>query len=88
MALAGEDPPGTAAEVTETLRTGIEQTIAAGRLNPWCELCKAPRDAWSFEIATLENRTLADVWPALKREEAAQLETQAVMKAEARHSRN
>lgn len=88
MAIAGEDPPASAEQTLIQLRDAIEQTIAAGRINPRCELCQAPRDQWTFETATLENRTLAEVLPALKREEAAQLATQASIKAEERAARN
>jgi hypothetical protein len=88
MAGAGEEPPGTAAGAVDGLKAGIEEAIAAGGMNPWCELCRAPRDQWSFEVATIENRKLAELLPALKHQEAAQLATQAAIIAERRASRN
>jgi hypothetical protein len=88
IALAGEAPPATAESMTEQARAGLDAAIAAHTINPWCELCKAKREQWSFEVAELPGKTLAEVLPALKRQEAAQLATQASIKAEERAARN
>lgn len=88
IALAGEAPPATAESMTEQARAGLDAAIASKAINPWCELCKARREHWSFEVAELPGRTLAEVLPALKRSEAEQLQTQARFKAEARADRN
>lgn len=88
MAATFQEPPGIQEQALELLRGSIEQTIAGGRLNPQCEICKAPRDQWSFEIATIDGVTLDEIMPALRHQEAAQMQTQAAIKAEERHRRN
>lgn len=88
IALAGEAPPATVESMTESAKAGIESAIAAKSLDPWCALCGAPREQWSFEVAELADRTLAQVMPALRASEAEQIATQTRMKAEARALRN
>jgi hypothetical protein len=88
IALAGEAPPATVESMTELAKASLEAAIAAKTIKPVCELCKAPRDQWSFEVAELADRTLAEVMPALRASEAEQIATQARFKAEARALRN
>jgi hypothetical protein len=88
IALAGEAPPATAEEMKDRAVVALEAAIESKAINPWCELCKAPRGFWSFEVAELPGRTLAEIMPELKRQEAAQMQTQAAMKAEDRARRN
>lgn len=88
IALAGEAPPATAENMTEQARAGLDGAIASKAINPWCELCNAPRDQWAFEVAEIPGRTLADVLPELRRNEAEQLASQASIKAEERARRN
>lgn len=88
MAVAGEEPPETAAAIVDQLRSAIEQTIAAGRIDPWCALCRAPREQWTFEIVAIPGRTLDEIMPSLRAVEGAQLNYAASLRAEQRHSRN
>lgn len=88
MAAAFQCPPGTPEEALELCRSSIERNIATKQIEPRCGLCQAPRESWSFEIATLPGRTLDDVMPALRASEAAQMETAAAVQAVERHSRN
>lgn len=88
IALAGEAPPATAESMREQAIAGLESAIASKTINPWCELCQAPRDQWTFEVAELPDRTLAEIMPELKRQEAAQIRSAAAIKAGARAARN
>jgi len=88
MAAAFQCPPGTQEEAIELCRSSIERNIADKQMQPWCGICAAPRNSWSFEIASLPGLTLDAVMPALRASEAAQMETAATVKAVERHSRN
>jgi hypothetical protein len=88
IALAGDSPPATAENMTEQARAGIDGAIEAKLINPWCELCKARREQWIFEVKEVPDRTLAEIAPELRRQEAAQMQTQAAIKAGERAARN
>jgi hypothetical protein len=47
-------------------------------LNPWCVLCRAPRDSWVFELAPTVWSSMAEALPALRAAEAAQRVTAAI----------
>lgn len=88
MAFVGEQPPETAESIAQTARDGIEAAIASGTLNGWCALCRAQRETWQFEVKLIPDTTLEALMPALKRQEAEQLRSQAAILADDRHSRN
>jgi hypothetical protein len=74
--------------MTEAARATVDTAIEGKRINPFCGICKARREHWSFEVAELPGRTLAEVLPALQREEAEQVQTRERIHAEARANRN
>jgi hypothetical protein len=66
----------------------MDAAIKAHLIHPWCELCKAPREQWTFEVAELPGKSLSEILPELKRQEADQIATQASIKAAERAARN
>lgn len=88
MAATVQEPPGTEAEGAAILKTAIEEAIASGRINPVCALCKAPRDQWAFEIATIEGVTFEQIRPGLEKQESEMRDYQAQVRAQARAARN
>lgn len=88
MASAGQEPPGTAAESLAIVKEAIEAAIAAKKINPYCAICRAPREHWNFEVATIPGRTLEELRPALEREERNQAQTAAAIAATQRAMNN
>lgn len=58
-----------------TLRGTITKMLADGVLNPWCDLCEASSDTWTYEVGRTPYRTLAEAQPHLDASERAQRAT-------------
>lgn len=59
----------------------LDEAIAKHVLNPWCELCKAPREKWHIETGRTKWTTLTEAMPHLRAEEQAQRESAEQIKA-------
>jgi len=88
MASAAQEPPGSKDEALEIVKATIEAAIASKRINPWCGICKAPREQWTFEVATLPGRTLDELLPEIQRQESQQIATAAAIAATQRAMNN
>jgi hypothetical protein len=73
MAVAYEAERGEAvAERADSLRAMVDNFIQAGKINPWCGICRAPRGKWSFEDAALIFQTLGEAERYLRQLEEQQ----------------
>lgn len=61
--------------LTLSLRGTITAMLADGVLNPWCDLCHATSDTWTYEVGRTPYQTLAEAKPFLDASEEAQRET-------------
>jgi hypothetical protein len=81
-ALAGEaeDREEALRIIDAPLRERIDTSLllASLELNPWCGLCRAPRDSWVFELAPTIWSSMAEAEPALRAAETAQREVAAI----------
>lgn len=64
-----------------TLRDRVAALIADKMINPWCELCQAPRERWQFELARTRFATIAEAGPELAKAEADQRASAALLRA-------
>lgn len=80
LAAADEADDREAAEtiVLSPLRAGLAALMAAGTVNPWCGLCKAASETWSYELDRTRFATMAQAIPELRRCEAGQALTRAI----------
>jgi hypothetical protein len=69
-----DDPVGVAAalETRETLKSAIGKLLTLGWLNPWCGLCHAGKETWTYEVGRTPYATMAEAAPALALSQAAQ----------------
>lgn len=88
LGFAGEAPPLTRESIAADARQAIEAAIAAKVLNPWCGICRAEREHWSFEVAELPGRTMAEIEPEIRRQETNQMAARAAFEARERAARN
>jgi hypothetical protein len=75
LATAGEVDDGETGfpeKSQTTLRSAIGDMIAAKAINPWCGLCHATRDTWTYEARRTRYRTMQEAQPEFKRLEAEQ----------------
>jgi hypothetical protein len=69
MAESAEDAEATiGAPLHETVADGMR----AGWLNPWCGLCMARSETWTFDLAASHYATMAEAEPDLLASEQAQ----------------
>ena len=61
----------------DLVRDVTDAMLEARRWNPWCEICKRPREFWYFEDAKTKFQTLEEARPVLKAAEEAQKATRA-----------
>jgi hypothetical protein len=80
MAGADEAKSGAEAEqkVMRYLRETVEEWLARGTINPWCGLCGAPQESWTFELGRTRWATLEEALPEMRKSEAEQAATSAV----------
>lgn len=57
------------------LLAAIDAGIANTLVDPWCGLCRAPREQWHTETGKTIWATMAEATPHLRAEEAAQIAT-------------
>jgi hypothetical protein len=67
--------------LTTSLREQLRRWLETGTINPWCGLCGAPRETWTYEVGVTRYRTMAEAEPALRQLEAEQIRSAAVLKA-------
>jgi hypothetical protein len=86
LAGASEATSPQAAEVSLmlSLRGTITAMLADGVLNPWCDLCHATSETWTYEVGRTPYQTLAEAKPVLNAIEQAQRATNQLF----RRSRN
>jgi transcriptional regulator with XRE-family HTH domain len=70
----------TEANAASCLRIAVDVAIQARVLNPWCEICRAPRRQWIFEDAALAFKSLEEALPHLKACAEAQQETRRMLR--------
>jgi hypothetical protein len=58
--------------VLASLHQQVGDMIAGGTFNPWCGICRAPREQWLFEVGRTRFKTMEEAMPTLKRSEAEQ----------------
>lgn len=77
----GGDLTLTEQNAADYARALIDGAIRLKLINPWCEICKSPREQWSFEDNALAFATLEEAMPYLKQLEREQMETARFLKA-------
>jgi len=77
LAAAGEADNHQEAEqsILRPLIEGVALAGMAGELNPWCGLCKAPKETWKCELQRTPYRTMKEAEPKLRQSEAEQAVT-------------
>jgi hypothetical protein len=73
---AGEaaDEAEARAKVLNPLEGAVQEAIQIGALNPWCGLCHAKIETWTYEIGRTRFTSMPEAEPALRqnaREQAA-----------------
>lgn len=76
---AASDDPDAESELIDTLRGQVAELVAARLLNRWCALCKSPESAWTYEVGRTRWTTLAEAEPELRKSEADQIMTNALL---------
>lgn len=79
--LAAASETETADTMTHKLRAQIRHWLVSDVINPWCGLCGAPRETWTYEVGRTRYRTMAEAAPALRQMEAMQIRSRAVLHA-------
>lgn len=79
LAAAGEaDTDEEARALIKPLRGSVAMFIDSRAINPWCGLCKAPADSWTYEVGRTAWASIAEATPALAASAADQQRTAAV----------
>lgn len=55
----------------------VDASIEKGRLNPWCDTCKAPRSTWPFTPLTTRYKSIREAAPFLAADAIKEMLTQA-----------
>jgi hypothetical protein len=74
LATAGAADSRSTAEATvkAPLLKAIAEMLTTGELNPWCGLCGARSDTWTYELARTRFRNMDEAVPGLKQLESEQ----------------
>lgn len=73
LANSGEaDDVTGAAGLTVLLRLRLKEMIDAGAINPWCGLCHAKIETWTFDLGQTRFATMAEAKPQLEENERQQ----------------
>ncbi len=77
LAASGEVDGEAEAEIalTQPLRYRVASLIRERTLNPWCGICRATLETWTFEVGRTRWETLGEAMTELKRIEAEQVAT-------------
>ena len=67
------------ARLTHVMREEMAMILAFGVLNPWCGLCGAQSEAWTYETGRTRFATLEEAEPALRLAEAEQQRSRALL---------
>jgi hypothetical protein len=71
LATAGEaqdqDRREAKAKIEGPLHERVAAELAAGVLNPWCDLCRSPATSWTYELGRTRFRTMAQAKPELEK---------------------
>jgi hypothetical protein len=59
-------------EALRVVEASLREQLDSLGLNPWCGLCRAPRDSWVFELAPTVWSSMAEALPALRAAAAGQ----------------
>jgi len=82
--LAATQEAETPAGLEALLRTTLLTLVAQGAHHPWCGICGARVEGWTYETGRTPYATMAEAEPALRASEAAQAHTAARLKAQGR----
>lgn len=78
MAGEAENRDDAEKEIETALRGHMAVFVKAGHINPWCGLCKAGSETWTYELGRTRYRTMQEAKPRLKQMEAEQAAVRAV----------
>lgn len=70
-----EDKNGANVNVLGPLRAQIGSLLGAGTINPWCGLCHAVVEMWTYEVGRTRFRSMAEAKPELERAQSEQIAT-------------
>ena len=79
MACEAASETEAAGAVERPLRVKVAAMIAAGTIDPWCGICRAPSQLWQFEVGYTRFKTMAEAMPALQRSADEQALTRAIL---------
>jgi hypothetical protein len=68
--------------LAEHLAQQVREAIERQTLNPWCALCGARRDLWTYEVGLTPYATMEEALAALREVEQEQAETARLLKAQ------
>lgn len=80
-----EAQPGADTANARMVEGAVDSMIRRRHINPWCGLCKAPRETWTTEDRKTKFATMAEARPELERLEQEQALTRAMLGEAARH---
>jgi hypothetical protein len=78
------DASDAPAKAEHALRTVVQQALIVEAINPWCGICGARVEGWTYDVARSRFATMAEAAPALEALEAAQAAWAALLKATGR----
>jgi len=80
--------PATRTLGVEGLRAEVARIVDLGNADPWCGLCGAKRDSWTYEDGVTRWKTIEEARPFLEELEAAQQRAALALRARRAAERN
>lgn len=65
--------------ILSPLREQIDGLLKIHAINPWCGICRSPVDTWTYEIGRTRWATMAEAAPEIRKSEAEQVATGAIL---------
>jgi len=78
--LAAAEETDDAQTLAAQLRDAVTDFLKEPGINPWCGLCGAKADTWRVEVRRSIYKTMAEAEPELRKHEAMQQESAALLK--------
>jgi hypothetical protein len=70
LAAAGEaNSEAEAQSIRAALLCQTDELISREAINPWCAICGAKLETWTYEVGRTAFKTMAEAMPTLRQEE-------------------
>lgn len=67
-----EDGRDAAESLIKPLRENVSRMIGSGTINPWCGLCHADVETWTYELGRTRFTSMQEAEPELRQNEREQ----------------